>query len=268
MSLSAARRSPSSPARLIAVALSVGLLVTMAACGSSTATGNGGLATAGSSATATPSTATPSTGGTPTTAATATTAPATHTYPSDYAGEILKAWAAHDTAYLKLLTSSATTTQLYGLGHPDMHWTSVGGDGAAGSSYQTYDNKNGDSIVIRTGNQATAAKQWHAGDVQTWDPITFPHDATAYAKAFMNAWINGNKIRMVRLSSQAVAQHFTALTTPDSSYTVGEAPGGNAAGHSYLEIKDAASSLDVVIVIANPVLGSAGALEDCNPTCS
>ena len=137
-----------------------------------------------------------------------------------------------------------------------------------GSSYATYTNKNGDAIVIRMNNESLSQKTWHAGSVQTWDPMKFSNDATTYAKSFMDAWINKNKTRMVRLSSQSFANHFTSMTTPDASYTIGEAPGGNAAGHTYLEIKDAASSLDVIIVVATPTLGGPGAIEGCNPSCT
>jgi hypothetical protein len=250
----------------VAAVIGVGLLLTVAGCGSSGGSGQGGLADAGSSASASPTTsATPTDASTASATATTST---THTYPSDYAGAILKAWVDHDSTYLKLLTSSATTSQLFGLGHPDQHWTSIDNEGAMGSSYATYTNKTGDAIVIRMNNESLSQKAWHAGSVQTWDPMKFSNDATAYAKSFMDAWINKNKTRMVRLSSQAFANHFTSMTTPDASYTIGEAPGGNAAGHTYLEIKDATSSLDVVIVVATPVLGGPGAIEDCNPSCT
>jgi hypothetical protein len=255
------------PVPWVAASIGVGLVLVLGACGSSSGSGRGGLADAGSSPS--PSTTTSSPTGATTPTATATTAPpATHTYPANYAGAIIKAWGDHDTSYLNLLTSSATTAQLYALGHPDQHWTSIDSEGAMGTSYATYTNKTGDLIVLRMGNEALSAKQWHAGAVQTWDPMKFPADATAYAKEFVDAWIAQNKTRMVRLSNQALADHFSSLTTPDSSYTIGAAPGGNAAGHTYLEVKDAASALDAVIVIANPGLGAAGAIEGCQPSCT
>jgi hypothetical protein len=249
--------------RHVAVALTAGLALLLAACSSSTKPSAGaqpsaslGAATATATATATaPSDETPS------------SPAATHAYPKDYAKAILTAWADKDAAYLALLTSSDDQRKLYATGSPNQHWTKAGSDGAAGSGYDSYYNKSGDWLVLRTGNEATAEHKWHAGSVQTWDPITFSNDATTYARAFIDAWINANKTRMVKLSSQAVANHFNDLETPDSAYTIGPAPGGNAAGHTYLRIKDTASDLDVVIVIANPKLGTPGAMEGCSPSC-
>ncbi|HEY7175741.1 MAG TPA: hypothetical protein VH442_12560, partial [Micromonosporaceae bacterium] len=75
----------------------------------------------------------------PTTKASATARP----YPSDYARAILTAWAARDTSYLTLLTGTATKTQLYGIGTIDQHWTLANSQGATGSSYSAFFNRDG-----------------------------------------------------------------------------------------------------------------------------
>jgi hypothetical protein len=192
-------------------------------------------------------------------------------YPSDYAAAIMTAWGGGDSGLLTLLTTSATAHQmLHDLAGTDQHWTRTNSDGAAGSSYVTYDNQDGDSLTLRTVNTETAAHHWHAGSVETWDPMTYPHDDIAYVRAFMNAWVSGNRTRMELLASQPITTHFLGLTRPDASFTVTEVAGSGAAGHIEVAIGDTASGLDAKLKVATAVVGASQAhgIEDCDPTCS
>lgn len=214
-------------------------------------------------------TSTPAATSTPTaTPSTPATSAAPPPYPSDYAQAILAAWAAHSHARLTLLMNATDATHLLAIGDPDRHWTSVmGAGGAAGSSYPTYYNNSGDYLVLQLNNQDLATRTYHAGRLNLWDPITYPNDASAYTKEFVNGWINGNKARMIKLSSASVTSQFLALTTPDFSYTMGAAPGGSDAGHEYIEVKEASVSLDATLKVADPLLGGAHAIEACYSGC-
>jgi hypothetical protein len=196
----------------------------------------------------------------------ATSAPAGHAYPSDYARAILSAWAAHDTSYLTLLTNSSTKTQLYGYGSLDQHWTLASSEAAAGSSYASFFDRDGDWIGLRSINEQTAAHHWHAGSVQTWSKISYPSDPTAYVKYYMDAYVDGNTARMTKLGSPAMTTHFAGLSSkPDSGYSVGTPDG--TAGHTHIEVTESSISFDVIFRVVDQDLGSAGAIEGCDSGC-
>ena len=266
--------------RLATVVAVAGLAVTLGACanasGSGSLTGAGtsgqpgvGAPGAGSSATglpATPIASTPATGGGSGSGSTTGGTPATHPYPSDYFGAILTAWNNHDTAYLTLLTSTATRNQLYGLGNINKHWTLVSSEGAMGSSYGSFYNAGGDWIVLRTINDATSQHQWHAGTVQTWDVMTFPHDATTYVKHFVDAWINGNQARMTLLANASITSTFMAMSNkPDFSYTTGTPDG--TAGHTHIEVTEPSLSIDFDLAVVNASIGLHHAIDACDLGC-
>jgi hypothetical protein len=196
----------------------------------------------------------------------ASSAPANHAYPSDYARAILTAWGAHETSYLTLLTNTSTKNQLYGYGSLDQHWTLASSQGATGSSYASFFNRDGDWIVLRSINEQTAAHQWHAGSVETWSKISYPSDATAYVKYYMDAYVDGNAGRMTKLGNQTMTTHFTGLSSkPDSGYAVGTPDG--TAGHTHIEVTESSVSFDVIFRVVNQDLGRAGAIEGCDSGC-
>ncbi len=259
---------------LTALAVTAAATVMMAGCGSSAPSGTGALASTsespmpGASASASPAgSATPTATSTPTSGAATKTSTATP-YPSNYAQAILNAWKAKDSARLTLLTSSTTAHHMIsGLGSVNQHWTHIRDDGAMGSTYASYYNSAGDLLVLRLVNATMAAHKYHAGTLDTYDKMSYPSDPTAYVKKFVDGWIDGNVARMRLLSGSGVTNHFLTLTTPDSSYTVGPAPQGGAAGTDPIEIKEASVSLDQTVKVAFPVLGGPHAIEDCLPTC-
>ena len=180
----------------------------------------------------------------------------------------MSAWGSGDRAFLTLLTTAATAHQLLdNLGDPDQHWTSLGGDGAAGSTYTRYYNQDGDQITIRTSNAEVAAHHWHAGSVQTWDPMAYPSGDVAYVKEFVGGWIAGNKTRMELLATQSLTTHLLSLPTPSSGFTATELPGSDTA-HRDVRVVDATTSLDLKLSVNVGSLGAAHAIEDCDPTCS
>jgi hypothetical protein len=245
--------------RIAAAGVSVTLLALMAACTSSSG-GSGGLA--GPSASSAPAVTTPAT---PSPTVPPTAAPTSHSYPSNYFAAILAAWKAHDTAYLTLLTSASTANQIYGFGNVNQTWTDTGTQGAMGTTYDGFYNNAGDWLILRITNQDIAAHKWHAGGVNQWDKMTFPSDATAYVKRFIDAWINGNRTRMALLSNQSLATQFTGMSSkPDASYTTSFE---GTAGHIYIGVKNPANSIDVTLVVLTQALGGEHAIESCYSGC-
>ncbi len=253
--------------RVASLGVGVALVVALTGCGSTSAPGGaGGLA--GSSPSASPVVTATATTPAPVVTVTATvtpTATGTPAYPSDYFAAILAAWKAHDTAYLTLLTNASTASQLYGFGNINQTWTGTGANGAAGSTYEQFFNTAGDWLTLRTTNQETSAKHWHAGGVSAWDQMTFPTDPATYVKHFVDAWINGNTARMKLLSSTSLTSQFTAMSTkPDFDYTTTT---DGAAGHTYVEVKEASAGIDFTLAVVNQTLGHEHAIESCYSGC-
>jgi hypothetical protein len=225
--------------------------------------GDGGTLTATPTPTDPPAT-TPTPALTPTTHP-PTVAPVTHAYPGDYAGAVLLAWAARDNAYLTLLTSSATAHTLLGHGDINTHWTLIRDDGAAGSSYASYYNNGGDEIIIRTANAETAAHHWHAATVQSWDVMTFPATASAYARKYVDGWIAGNRARMDLLGTTALTTFYlTTVTTPSPDYVL-HAPFGGGGGDVEVEFTD--TGVDSSVIIHPASLGHQHAIIGCDLGC-
>jgi len=233
----------------------VGLPGTSPTPGATGSTGSPG----GTGGTGTPTTST--TTGTPTTQTSASTP-----YPSDYAAAILDAWAKHNLVLLTLLTDTLDATQLLTVGDPDRHWTAVPADAGAGSTFAAFYNANGDWLVLKLNNADLAGHLFHAGRLYTWDPISYPKVATGYAKEFVDAWINGNKARMTKLSNTAITNYFLTLTPPDSSYTLGSPDSG--VGHTHVEVSEASVSLDTALSMLLSTLGQAHAIDGCTPGCT
>jgi hypothetical protein len=254
--------------RSFGLAAAATLVASLAACGSSTPTGSGTLAGNGTPTVAVSASASApaSAPATPTTPAAAP--PPAAAYPSNYAKAILDAWAAKNASRLTQLTSSHDSDHLINdLGSTDQHWTHISDDGAMGSTYATYYNAKGDAITIQIQNEGLSEKKYHVGRVDSFDKMSYPSDANAYVTKFVDGWISGNKQRMILLSSNGVTSHFLSLTRPDSEYQVADVPGSGSAGHIELEIKESSAGLDQTVLIADPVLGSAHAIEDCDPSC-
>jgi hypothetical protein len=250
---------------LIGGALAVA--VTLAGCGGPKPTGSGAL----SGSTGAPAaSSTPSASVSPSPVATVTvTAPEPAPYPSNYPAAILAAWKAKDTARLAQLTSASTANHLINdLGSVNQDWIHIRDDGAMGSSYASYYNTKGDLLVLRIGNEAVSEKKYHAGSLQTYDKMTYPADAVAYVKEFVNGWLDGNADRMRLLSSDTITTHYLGLSMPDTDFTAAMVLGSGAAGHVEIEVKETSPAFDQTLKVATPLLLGAHAIEDCDPSCS
>jgi hypothetical protein len=140
---------------------------------------------------------------------------------SGFAAQFMKAWLACDTAALKSLTTADAYNQVVKIGVPklDMTWSYVQCDGAMGSSYCTYRNKLGSDVILRLRNDATS----HMITEVKLDPTIYQADALAYAKEFVDAFVNHNTPRMLALSSQGVVDSIVA-DAPPAGYTITLSP--------------------------------------------
>lgn len=229
-------------AALIAVAALA--TVALGACGKSGSKGNSGsnetangqlgsaptgAATPGASATAGPPATTGSGGG-------GNTAPTYPTTAKAYAQALLKAWANKNYTRLDQLAITSAVQQIkdsitYG-GLPNANWHYLNCQGAAGATYCTFRNDNGDETVIRLNNSQIG----HPTAV-TEAPLSrteFPADASAYVNNFIDAWQQGNQQRMLAYANQSVVNFVTHYTPLAGSQIC---PPDGAAGSQYLTVK-------------------------------
>lgn len=152
-------------------------------------------------------------------------------YPSTaeaYATAVIKAWAGDDPAWLQALTSDAVYFGIFDLdASPYDQWTFLRCDGAAGSSYCSFANPDGDVLTLRISNlllgQADAAV-----DVFL-DKTVYPNDAVLYVKEFVTAWQFGNTARMLTLSSPAVVNKVPSTAPTSVTYLPLDCCGGGLA---------------------------------------
>lgn len=141
------------------------------------------------------------------------------TYPDDaeaYAEEVMEAWGGGSASWLEALTAEAA---YYGIADlnasPYDPWQLLRCDGAAGSSYCSFTNPDGDLITLRISHQLLGDA--HAATEVTLEKTVYPNDSVLYVKEFVEAWQFGNTARMVKLSSPAVANKVP--DTPPTSVT-------------------------------------------------
>jgi len=120
-----------------------------------------------------------------------------------YAEETLGAWSHDDANWLEALTAPATYDEILDLLEPvNEQWTFDRCEGAAGSSYCSFINADGDIFTLRIVNAMVG--QAHAATDALIDETTYPGNALAYVKEFMAAWQYGNGARMRKLSSASI----------------------------------------------------------------
>jgi hypothetical protein len=245
----------------LAAATAMIIIGTLAGCGHSSPTpttvlGNvsAGPSTPASSPTDSP-TPTPS-----------TSTPKPPTFPKTaqgYAQAALDAYGKSNTARLVDLTTSAAKAQFDDVHPSNTHWHYHDCEGAAGSSYCTFDNDNGDRFQIQVDNNALGSP--HGVINVVIDVTTYASNAHDYVNTFMQAFHDVNIFRMRALSNSGVTSYFTHFT-PQDAWTVTE---DGAAGHTYLHITNL-DGFDQYVEVENDKLGQQHAIVDhCdNSTCS
>ena len=248
-----------------AAAIAMILIGALAGCGHSKPTAITGLGdvSPGPTAAASPSdTPTP----TPSASSGTSTTPKPPTFPrtaQGYAQAGLDAYGKRNTARLVDLTTAASKAQFDDVHPSNTHWHYHDCNGAAGSSYCTFDNDNGDRFQIQIDNNALGSPHGIV-NVNIDATILFP-TADDYVRTFMQAWHDGNVVRMKALSNPTVTSYFTHFT-PQEAWTLSE---DGAAGHTYVHITNA-DGFDQYVEVENDKLGHQHAIVDhCdNSTCS
>jgi len=197
--------------------------------GGSTAPGPGGTAGLG-------------TFGTEASPVAASSAPPAASYPSGagpYTQAALNAWLNGDTARLdQLRDPAATIFATLSAGDYDKHFTLKNCQGAAGSSYCTFDNNVGDELMLRVSNEKLGHP--HALTDGHFSAITFPTDMQAYAQECLDAWKAGNTARVGFLTTADAKTHLGAIADSYRSATWTFVDSQGAAGSSYLTWQDGA----------------------------
>ena len=195
---------------MLGLATVLALAATLTAC-STTSSGNGGISAAQPSASISgapsapgnPSGA-PSSSAGPTTT-TPTQAPASPTYGSSaqsYATIALTAFANRNTTLLDDYTDVGGHSSFAHIGRSDEHWHfhACGPNGTLTEC--TFDNNVGDRISVEI-KPGLLAKP-HAVDSAFIDRIAYPSTADSVVGYFISAWQNGNRYRMLALSTSGV----------------------------------------------------------------
>jgi hypothetical protein len=137
-------------------------------------------------------------------------------YPRDarsYADAVLAAWRARRLEQLAALTTPEVYDQIVGIpGRPDQTWSARGCEGAAGSSYCVYFNRDGNAIVLRVTNQLL--RKAH-GVSEVRFPY-FPDSDTGYVNEFVQAWRMGHRPRMLMLATPAVVDALAGKPAPSN----------------------------------------------------
>jgi hypothetical protein len=176
-----------------------------------------------------------------------------------YADWVLAAWRQHQIDWLGELTTAEVQSQIIEIpGPPDMNWTFVRCEGAAGSAYCRFANANGDAITMRVSTSLLAMA--HAVVGVTFDATTFPSGGLEYAKAFIAAWQDGNVARMKALAVPDVVAYAATVTAPVSpAYTPVSGGGG------LMQVTVTATGFHVVLDVGTTLLGTPHAIVGSSP---
>lgn len=153
------------------------------------------------------------------------------TYPDTaegYAQEVMDAWTADNALLVQSLATEEVYYAIFGLpvsGYDD--WTFLRCDGAAGSSYCSFTNPDGDVVTLRISNQLLG--QAHAATDVTLDKTEYPGEAVAYVMEFVEAWQFGNTARMLKLSSPEVVNKVPDTAPTSVTYLPLDCCGGGLA---------------------------------------
>ena len=237
-------------------------IVAVAGCSHSSPTAITGLGNVSASPSAAGS---PSEVATPVSSGTPTSTPKPPTFPKTaegYAQAGLDAYGKKNTARLVDLTTNAAKAQFDDVHPSNTHWHYHDCQGAAGSSYCTFDNDNGDRFQIQVDNAALGAPHGII-NVVIDKTIYFP-TADDYVREYMQAWHDGNTFRMKSLSNTDVTSYFTHYT-PQEAWTLAE---DGTAGHTYVHITNL-DGFDQTVKVQDDKLGQPHAIVDhCNAPCS
>ena len=185
--------------------------------------------------------------------------PAEPSYPDTaqaYAEAVMAALDADEWDWFGALTTPETFDQLVELpGSIDDDWSLHRCDGAAGSSYCSFLNDDGDALAIRISHALLG--EAHAATDVTLDQTEYPNDGITYVKEFIAAWKFGNTVRMHKLSSAAVVGELPGAPTTTVTY-----PSPDCCDAGILHVKAVWNGSTKVFDVRTTDLGGPNAIVD------
>jgi hypothetical protein len=236
----------------------------LAGCGHSNPTPITGLGNVGPTTTPSPTDSpTPAPSDSPSQSASTPKPPTFPKTAQGYAQAGLDAYGKRSTVRLTDLTTAGSKAQFDDVHPSNTHWHYHDCQGAAGSSYCTFDNDNGDRFQIQIDNAALGAP--HAIINVVIDVTTYANNAHDYVSAFMQAFHDVNTFRMKALSNSNVTSYFTHFT-PQDAWNIST---DGTAGHTYVHIYNL-DGFDQYVEVQDDQLGHQHAIVDhCDTsTCS
>jgi hypothetical protein len=173
-----------------------------------------------------------------------------------YAEAVLEAWPGDDDVWFAALTTPMVYEQLVELpASIDDNWDFHMCDGAAGSSYCSFINDDGDVLVLRISHALLS--QPHAAIQVTLDETTYPEDGVLYVKEFVKAWQFGNQVRMLLLSTPEVVVKVGNAPTVTPNY-----PAPTCCGGGLLQVKAQWAGVFATFDVGTTLLGGPHAIVD------
>lgn len=188
-------------------------------------------------------------------------APAFPTTARAYAEATVAAWSSGDLAWLGELTTPQVHEQFVEIpGQLKADWIHYRCDGAAGSSYCTLRNGDGDQVRLRVTNQYLGGP--HAVVELTASLTTYPANGEAYVSEFVRAWAAENTARMRVLAKPdvVVAVNNNHQDRPQGTWTLSTVGESGGAGLLIVDVDVNEGSVQFTLHVGTTLLGSKHAI--------
>ncbi|HET8657820.1 MAG TPA: hypothetical protein VFM55_02355 [Micromonosporaceae bacterium] len=193
-------------------------------------------------------------------------APSFPTTARGYAEAAVAAWSTGDLARLGELTTAGVHEQFVEIpGTLKADWIHHRCDGAAGSSYCTLRNGDGDSLTLRVTNQYLGGP--HAVVALTASLTTYPADGEAYAGELVHAWAAGNTPRMRALARPdvVVAVNDNHQDRPQGTWQLSTVSEHGGAGLLIVHVDVNEGDVQLTLHVGTTLLGAPRAVVGYQP---
>jgi len=190
-----------------------------------------------------------------------TGAPVPTGYPKDargYAQGAITAWANGWKDRLEQLSGPGVAPTFLNLGaRPDSQWQYHRCEGAAGAQYCTFRDTTGNQLQLRITTQLLGKP--HALAEVVYEKTEYPAGAEAYVGAFILAWANGNRQRMLALANNATLNAVGGGKAPASWTAQNNAP-PPADGFTYV-FETSSNGFSMTFKVRSSLLGKPHAIQ-------
>jgi len=193
-------------------------------------------------------------------------APSFPTTARGYAEATVAAWSTGDLTRLGELATPTAHEQLLEIpGTLRTDWIYHRCDGAAGSSYCTLRNGDGDSLTLRVTNQYLGGP--HAVVALTASLTTYPANGEAYVSELVRAWAAGNTPRMRALARPGVvvAVNDNHQDRPQGTWALATASKHGGAGLLIVDVDVNEGDVQLTLHVGTTLLGTPRAIVGYQP---